>query len=213
MSHNDFQCRYHTKTNNERCKRTALPRRDFCWQHESKLFKGVTITGFFGVVLVIIGLFADLSALGFPVPTLQPPSTAVATTLPTGTLAPTARPTVAATLVPTQPQPTDTPWAGPCQIDEFTVQPPSPQPVGTFISIVIKANCIGDVRAIRLMINGEWYDEKGGHIAPPDEFGLNWQTAEYDTGEYQLTAEVATWGDDNWENSASSTLVFVLTEP
>jgi hypothetical protein len=211
------QCRYVTKTKDERCTRVSLPSRDFCWQHDPYFLKGVTVFGFFSFVVVVIGLLSDSLSLcdrfnwgcnsSAPAPTLSPEITASPAFNETLFITP------AVTMIPVISSPTETPWAGPCNIDAFEVQPPSPQPVGTFVSIWIKASCIGDVRAIRLMINGEWYSEKGGHIAPPDEFGLNWQTAEYEPDEYQLTAEVATWGDDNWENSASSTLVYVLTEP
>jgi hypothetical protein len=189
------------------CKRNALPGRRYCFQHETRLFRGATFSGIVVVLLGAVSFFADLSALGIPVPTLAPPPTVTTATEITLTAIPSLP---IPSLAPTVPLPTETPWAGPCSIQAFEVQPPSPQPVGTLISIWIKASCIGDVRAIRLMINGEWYSEKGGHIAPPDEFGLNWQTAEYEPGEYQLTAEVATWGDDNWENSASQTIIYML---
>lgn len=62
-----------------RCSRQALPGRRYCWQHESRLVKRLTVGGLIAVVLAVIGLAADLAGLGFPVPTL---STDVSTATP-----------------------------------------------------------------------------------------------------------------------------------
>ncbi len=57
--------------NGVRCNRNALPGRRYCWQHESKLFKGFSIGTFTAVILTIISLVADLSELGVPVPSFK----------------------------------------------------------------------------------------------------------------------------------------------
>lgn len=121
------------------------------------------------------------------------------------------------TAVPTAPiqptavvLPTETPYAGPCLLESLEAAPPSPQVVGTAVIVRIRGDCETGVRAIRLLINGEWVGEKGGHIAPPEEFNYFWLTEGLEAGDYVLTAEVATWGDDDWVFISSQTLTYSL---
>jgi hypothetical protein len=58
------QCKSVTDDDKTRCKRQALPGRRYCWQHESSLFRGITVAGVGALVLTIIGLTADLTGLG-----------------------------------------------------------------------------------------------------------------------------------------------------
>ena len=123
------------------------------------------------------------------------------------------------TAVPTTPnQPTTTSppeeetYSGPCRLESLEAVPPSPQVVGTAVTVRIRGDCETGVRAIRLLINGEWVGEKGGHIAPPEEFSHFWLTDGLEAGEYVLTAEVATWGDDDWQFVSSQTTTYTLTE-
>ncbi|RMG92442.1 MAG: hypothetical protein D6706_16825, partial [Chloroflexi bacterium] len=126
--------------------------------------------------------------------TAVPPATATRPTAPT-----------------TTPQPTETPYAGPCLLESLEAAPPSPQVVGTAVTVRMRGTCETGVRAIRLFINGEWVGEKGGHIAPPEEFNYFWMTEELEPGDYVLTAEVATWGDDDWQFTSSQTITYTLT--
>ncbi|MCA9994256.1 MAG: hypothetical protein KDE56_00830 [Anaerolineales bacterium] len=130
------------------------------------------------------------------IPEVSPAATAV----PTPTNQPTPLPT-----------PTETPYAGPCSLESLEALPSSPQPVGTAVTIKMRGVCDTGVRAIRLFINGEYQDEKGGHIAPPEEFNYFWQTAGLEPGNYLLKAEVATWGDDDWQFTSSKTLTYTLS--
>jgi hypothetical protein len=61
------QCKSVTK-DGKRCKRQALPGRRYCWQHESSKVKILSFGALVGIVLTIIGLFADLRGLGVPIP-------------------------------------------------------------------------------------------------------------------------------------------------
>jgi hypothetical protein len=109
--------------------------------------------------------------------------------------------------------PTSTQWTGPCRIESFEAEPPSPQPAGGLVVFKIRGTCESGVRAIRLLINDEWYDEKGGHIAPPEEFAPTWSTKDLSPGDYSIIAEVATWRDDDWQFAASQTLTYTLIAP
>ncbi len=109
--------------------------------------------------------------------------------------------------------PVTTRWAGPCNIESLEAEPPSPQPVGGLVIFKIRGTCESGVRAIRLLINDEWYDEKGGHIAPAEEFVPTWSTKDLSSGDYRITAEVATWRDDDWQFAASQTLTYTLIAP
>jgi hypothetical protein len=64
------KCKATTKKE-KRCTRDALPKRDYCWQHESKLFKGVSLFGILSLLTVItlgvISVLADSKELGFPI--------------------------------------------------------------------------------------------------------------------------------------------------
>jgi tetratricopeptide (TPR) repeat protein len=54
-----------------KCKREALKGRRYCWQHESSVFRGITLVGITAFVLGVIGLAANLASLGVPIPTLK----------------------------------------------------------------------------------------------------------------------------------------------
>jgi hypothetical protein len=149
---------------------------------------GTIIVALFGVWQVILPIIIPIQA------------TQTAESRPTQIIQKSEPPTIAS----------PTPWAGPCQVEKFEVLPSSPQPVGMLVVISIQADCKAGVRAIRLMINDQWYNEKGGHIAPPNEFNLNWKTDGLAPGDYTLTAEVATWGDDDWKFSAGQTITYTL---
>lgn len=65
--------RCHSVTNSgERCSRRVLPGRRYCWQHDSRIFQGITLAGVLGALLALIGLVSDLVSLGFPLPALGP---------------------------------------------------------------------------------------------------------------------------------------------
>ncbi len=104
----------------------------------------------------------------------------------------------------------ETPYAGPCLLESLETVPLSPQVVGTAVTVRMRGVCETGVRAIRLLINGEWVGEKGGHIAPPEEFNYFWLTEGLEAGDYMLTAEVATWGDDDWQFISSKTIAYTL---
>ena len=64
------QCKSVTSSGT-RCKRKTLPGRQYCWQHESKLVKRITLGALVIAALTLIGLLADLKGLGFPVPSFK----------------------------------------------------------------------------------------------------------------------------------------------
>lgn len=99
---------------------------------------------------------------------------------------------------------------GLCRIESFAAEPVSPQPVGQLVTIKARGACQGGLRAIRLFVNGEFLDEKGGHAPPPDAFDRNWPTQALAPGPYHLTAEIAAWGDDTWQFAARQTITYTL---
>lgn len=56
------QCKSITSEDTQ-CQRQALPRRRYCWQHETRFVK-LTLAGVIAAILAIIGLAADLTGLG-----------------------------------------------------------------------------------------------------------------------------------------------------
>jgi len=64
------RCKSVTKSGT-RCERKALPGRRYCWQHESKFVKRITLGTLLVVALSLIGLLADLVGLGLPVPAFK----------------------------------------------------------------------------------------------------------------------------------------------
>jgi hypothetical protein len=178
----------------DRCSRNVMLGRRYCWQHESIGFKVITISTIIGTILALIGLFADLKSLGIPIPDI--PNLKFRSEL-------SITPSLTATAE----------WEGPCSITKVEPQPPSPQPTGSLVIIRINATCESGVRAIRLLINGEHFGEKGGHAAPPEEFIPSWNTEGFDPGLYILTAEVATWGDNDWKHSSKVEINYELTKP
>ena len=174
------------------------------WLGTSRLWQGI-------ISLVTIAL---LGMLFWPPPSQVLEQTNISPT-PTALLQPVTppQPTNQST-GPITPTITSTPtqWS-PCQIESFAAEPPSPQPVGGLVIFKIRGTCVSGVRAIRLLINDEWYDEKGGHIAPPEEFVPTWSTNDLNSGDYKITAEVATWRDDEWAFAASQTLTYTLAVP
>lgn len=83
------QCKSVT-SDGARCKRKALPGRRYCWQHESRLLKGITLGSLITIALMAIGLIADLKGLGLRVPSLG--GEGVSASTPTIILLPTATP-------------------------------------------------------------------------------------------------------------------------
>jgi hypothetical protein len=99
-----------------RCRRQALPGRRYCWQHESRLVKRITLGGLATIVLAFIGLAADLAGLGFPVPTLN-------TNVPTATLPPVSTSDMIHTLPAESPIPIDSmTGASSAQLVEMTFE-------------------------------------------------------------------------------------------
>jgi hypothetical protein len=154
------------------------------------------------VVLVIVAVWPQQSETSDRTITQQPAATQQGEVKP----APVVTSTPSTPLTATQ-------WAGPCHIESFEAQPPSPQPVGSLVIFKIRGTCESGVRAIRLLINDEWHDEKGGHIAPAEEFVPAWLTKDLPPGDYKITAEVATWVDEEWEFAGRETLTYTLTAP
>lgn len=63
------KCRAVT-SKNERCKRTPILGRSYCWQHESSWFK-ISFLSLIGSAAFIIALWADLVSLGVSLPTIK----------------------------------------------------------------------------------------------------------------------------------------------
>jgi hypothetical protein len=67
------QCQSIIRTG-QQCSRPALPKRRYCWQHESQLFQGISIGGAIAILFGVVELLANLKTLGigFPVNTQIP---------------------------------------------------------------------------------------------------------------------------------------------
>ena len=94
-----------------------------------------------------------------------------------------------------------------CALTSLTVDPPSPQPPGTKVTIIAKGECDKGVRAIRIMVDGNVLDELG-----TPELRVVWQSPE-SIGRSRVAAEVAGIGDDQWLYAGRSTITFVTALP
>lgn len=93
-----------------------------------------------------------------------------------------------------------------CSILALSVNPNSPQPVGTTINISGSASCNTGIRAIRFKVDGVVLDEIGasdGHTT--------WSSGTANAGIHTITLEAAGQGDNDWSHIASKSISFSLT--
>jgi len=92
-----------------------------------------------------------------------------------------------------------------CTLTSLTVDPPSPQPPGTNVTIIAKGECDKGARAIRIKVDGNVLDELG---AP--ELRVDWQSPA-SAGRFRIEAEIAGIRDDQWLYAGRSAVTFVTT--
>ena len=105
-----------------------------------------------------------------------------------------------------EPQPQNNPQIS-CWVDSFDVWP-NPATVGDTIHITGNGSCTVEIRATRVLVNGDNIYEIGGN----NILNTNWNTGGVPAGNYQLKLMVAGQGDNSWNNAGSQNITLQLVE-
>lgn len=86
------------------------------------------------------------------------------------------------------------------------IDPSSPSPVGTCVTIRARVNWDGDFRSMRIRFGNEGWQESA-----EIEFERNFCTKDWSPGWYTIRVEVARWGDNNWSSPTVAEASYELT--